>query len=63
MKSDEFIPVVHDPVKAPLPRPNRPKKSVQDDIADADKVARSGSADEQVRDTPPAGTWNDTSHD
>ena len=28
-------------------------------IADADKLARTGSVDEPVRDTPPAGAWND----
>jgi len=33
------------------------------DLAKADKIARTGSADEKVRDTPPAGAWNDTSHD
>ena len=29
-------------------------------IADADKLARTGSVNEPVRDTPPAGHWNDT---
>jgi hypothetical protein len=28
-------------------------------IADADKLARTGAVDEPVRDTPPAGAWND----
>lgn len=32
-------------------------------IADADKIARSGTANETVRNTPPAGAWNDTSSD
>jgi hypothetical protein len=32
-------------------------------IADADKRARTGRTDEPVRDTPPAGAWNDTSSD
>jgi hypothetical protein len=63
MVSNEFIPAVPDPVKPPLPRPNRAKKGVQDDIAAADKIARTGSSEEKVRDTPPSGAWNDTSHD
>lgn len=33
--------------------------TVQPHIADADKLARTGSLDEQVRNTPPAGDWND----
>lgn len=33
---------------------------VQDGIADADKTARSGTVDEPVRNTPPAGEWNET---
>jgi hypothetical protein len=32
-------------------------------IADADKAARTGSNEERVRNTPPAGPWNDTSRD
>jgi hypothetical protein len=32
-------------------------------VADADKAARTGSQDESVRNTPPAGSWNDTSGD
>jgi hypothetical protein len=32
-------------------------------IADADKTARTGVSEEAVRDTPPAGQWNDTSAD
>lgn len=32
-------------------------------IADADKKARTGSPDERVRNTPHAGTWNDTASD
>ena len=38
-------------------------RGVQKHIADADKVARTGSSEEHVRDTPPAGAWNDTSGD
>jgi hypothetical protein len=38
----------------------RPKRGeVQSGIADADKVARTGSEQEPVRSTPPAGDWND----
>lgn len=37
----------------------REHRTVQTDIADADKVARTGSKDEPVRNTPPAGKWND----
>ncbi len=33
------------------------------DVADADKVVRTGGTDERPRDTPPAGRWNDTSAD
>ena len=38
-------------------------RGIQKGIADADKIARSGSTEETVRDTPPAGAWNDTSAD
>ena len=31
----------------------------QPGIADADKIARTGKVHEQVRNTPPAGDWND----
>ena len=41
----------------------RGPRRVHREIADADKVARTGSKDEPVRDTPPAGAWNDTSGD
>lgn len=36
---------------------------IQKGIADADKKARTGSTEEPVRNTPPAGAWNDTSAD
>jgi hypothetical protein len=39
------------------------QRTVQRGIADADKVARTGSEDEPVRNTPPAGAWNDVSGD
>jgi hypothetical protein len=42
-------------------KPKQP--GVRHGIADADKVARTGSKDESVRDTPPAGAWNDVSSD
>jgi len=41
----------------------RGPRRVKHDIADADKVARTGSKDEPVRNTTPAGAWNDTSAD
>lgn len=36
-------------------------REIEKGIADADKVARTGSTKESVRNTPPAGPWNDTS--
>lgn len=36
---------------------------IKHDVADADKLARTGSREEPVRNTPPAGAWNDTSAD
>jgi hypothetical protein len=38
-------------------------RGLQRGIADADKIARTGSSTESVRNTPPAGAWNDTSAD
>jgi hypothetical protein len=38
-------------------------RGVQAGIADADKKARVGTEREQVRNTPPAGDWNETSPD
>jgi hypothetical protein len=63
MVPNEFIPAIPDPPPPPLPLPNRGDRGVQHDIAEADKVARTGSAQERVRNTPPAGAWNDTTHD
>ena len=44
------------------PRWHEPQ-GIQKGIADADKKARTGSKEESVRDTPPAGAWNETSGD
>ena len=49
--SDETTPRWHEP------------QGIQKGIADADKTARTGSTDETVRNTPPAGAWNETSKD
>ncbi len=38
-------------------------QGVQTGIADADKRARTGRVDEPLRNTPPAGAWNETSSD
>jgi len=38
-------------------------RGIEEGIAEADKKARTGSKDEPVRNTPPAGAWNDTSSD
>lgn len=38
-------------------------RAVDTGIADADQNTRMGTADESVRNTPPAGAWNDTSSD
>jgi hypothetical protein len=45
------------------PTAKRGPAGVQHGIADADKIARTGSPDESVRNTPPAGAWNDVSDD
>jgi hypothetical protein len=41
----------------------REPRGLQSGIADADRKARTGKHEERVRDTPPAGHWNETSHD
>ncbi len=38
-------------------------RGIETGIADADKQARTGSRYEPVRNTPPAGAWNDTASD
>lgn len=48
------------PAHEPSPSWHEPR-AVEREIADADKLARTGSTEEKVRDTPPAGPWNDTS--
>ena len=63
MKPEEFIPSPPDTAPPPLPRPERDDARIQRDIAKADKIARTGSSSEKVRNTPPAGAWNDTTHD
>jgi hypothetical protein len=45
------------PAHVPGARPKRGE--VQKGIADADKKVRTGSEEEPVRNTPPAGDWND----
>ncbi len=45
------------------PAMRRYAQGVQRHVADADKMARTGSNEEPVRNTPPAGAWNDTSAD
>ena len=51
------------PANAPGARPEqrevRSRGEKQPGIADADKRARTGSEQELVRNTPPAGDWND----
>jgi hypothetical protein len=49
----------HVPGAEPRPREVHKRGEVQPGIADADKKARTGSEQEPVRDTPPAGDWND----
>lgn len=45
------------------PYANLEPGGVDREIADADKQARTGKSVEPVRNTPPAGAWNDTSSD
>jgi hypothetical protein len=45
------------------PPPGQEPRGIEKRIADADKVSRTGSTEEPVRNTPPAGAWNDTSSD
>ena len=50
------------PQVVPTPDSEEPA-GIERGIADADRKARTGSAREDIRNTPPAGTWNDTSAD
>jgi hypothetical protein len=45
------------------PYTNGESRAVDTGIADEDKRTRAGSVNEPVRNTPPAGAWNDTSSD
>jgi Polyketide cyclase / dehydrase and lipid transport len=45
------------------PYANDEPRALDTGIADADQQTRAGTADESVRNTPPAGAWNDTSSD
>jgi hypothetical protein len=47
---------------SPSPSPEEPR-GIEKGIADADKKARTGTTQEPVRNTPPAGAWNDTAAD
>jgi hypothetical protein len=56
--STRFAPAKRNP---PMGSPGVGSKpdTVQPHIADADKLARTGSKDEHILNTPPAGDWND----
>jgi mxaD protein len=45
------------------PYAEREPAGVETGIADADKRARTGTVDEPIRNTPPAGAWNETTSD
>ena len=49
----------HAPGASPKQREVHKRGEMQPGIADADKKVRTGSETERVRDTPPAGDWND----
>ena len=52
------------PVRQVVPTPDSEEpRGIERGIADADKKARTGNAREEIRNTPPAGSWNDTSSD
>jgi hypothetical protein len=44
-------------------RDSEEPRGIEKGIADADKKARTGTAQEPLRNTPPAGAWNDTAAD
>ncbi len=63
-KSSEQAPRVESGEHTGPDDPNLKKgPPLKKDIADADKRARTGMTDEPIRNTPPAGAWNDTSSD
>jgi len=49
--------------KGPRSVESEEPRGIEKGIAEADKKARTGSGNERVRNTPPAGTWNDISSD
>ncbi|HEY7887831.1 MAG TPA: hypothetical protein VIC29_06350 [Steroidobacteraceae bacterium] len=53
---------VAEPSSETSPRWHEPQ-GIEKGVADADKKARTGSTEETVRNTPPAGAWNETSSD
>ena len=60
--TDHENPAVAEPSSETSPRWREPQ-GIQKEIADADRKARTGSKEEAVRNTPPAGAWNETSGD
>jgi hypothetical protein len=60
--NDDESTVVPEPTSEASPRWHEPE-GIQKGVADADKKARTGSTEETVRNTPPAGAWNETSAD
>jgi hypothetical protein len=68
MKSNKYEQHVPHESEKPLPATGTPAGgrkagTTQPGIADADKKARTGHSEEPVRNTPPAGSWNDVSSD
>jgi hypothetical protein len=45
--------------RIPDPGTGHPRGATQPGVADADIKARTGATKEEVRNTPPAGKWND----
>jgi len=48
--------------RRPLPGAGNESRGIETDVADADKVARTGTTDEQVRNTPPFSDGDDLKH-
>jgi Raf kinase inhibitor-like YbhB/YbcL family protein len=59
MAEAEFIGLFEKPPARPKAQEAPSRGVVHPEIADADKLARTGRVDEPVRNTPPAGSWND----